>query len=107
MDDIIAFHTPTLDDRAWIRDLLDGVPFMNCEYGFGNMFLWIKLIDQAFRHSPFAKNIPPEEHAGIHGPVSLLHPLRERQVILHGEVQVQQVLIFPFFDPVLFEPVRR
>ena len=40
MDDIIAFHTPTLDDRAWIRDLLDGVPFMNCEYGFGNMFLW-------------------------------------------------------------------
>ena len=43
MDDIIAFHTPTLDDRAWIGDLLDGVPFMNCEYGFGNMFLWAEI----------------------------------------------------------------
>lgn len=40
MDDIITFHTPTLEDKAWIRELLDGVPFMNCEYGFGNMFLW-------------------------------------------------------------------
>jgi len=40
MDDIITFHTPTLEDKAWIEELLDGVPFMNCEYGFGNMFLW-------------------------------------------------------------------
>ena len=40
MDDIIAFHTPTLDDRQWIGELLDGASFMNCEYGFGNMLLW-------------------------------------------------------------------
>lgn len=40
MEDIITFHTPTLEDGAWIRGVLDGVPFMNCEYGFGNMFLW-------------------------------------------------------------------
>lgn len=43
MDDIIAFHTPTLEDRQWIEEILDGVPFMNCEYGFGNMFLWAEI----------------------------------------------------------------
>ena len=40
MGDIIAFHTPTLDDKQWVEEILEGVPFMNCEYGFGNMFLW-------------------------------------------------------------------
>lgn len=45
MDYITAFHTPTLDDRVWIREVLDGVPFMNCEYGFGNMFLWAEVFD--------------------------------------------------------------
>ncbi|MBR5273411.1 MAG: DUF2156 domain-containing protein [Clostridia bacterium] len=40
MDEIVAFHTPTLEDRAWIKKILDGVPFKNCEYGFGNIFLW-------------------------------------------------------------------
>ncbi len=40
MEDIVTFHTPTLDDRAWIKEILRGVPFKNCEYGFGNIFLW-------------------------------------------------------------------
>ena len=40
MDSIIPLHTPTLDDRAWVSEVLDGIDFMNCEYCFGNMFLW-------------------------------------------------------------------
>ena len=36
----IDFHKAELSDREWVKDILEGLDFMNCEYGFGTMFIW-------------------------------------------------------------------
>ena len=45
------------------------------------------------------------KNAGIHAPVSCFDFLRQAQVIIHREMDIQQVLVFASVYPVNFEPV--
>lgn len=37
---MLNFKKPEIDDRQWISECIKHVHSMNCEYTFGNMFLW-------------------------------------------------------------------
>ena len=37
---MLDFHSPNLDDKKWVKDLLLMSQFMGCEYTFGNMLIW-------------------------------------------------------------------
>ena len=67
------------------------------------------VIDDAFRHRPQPKDVTLEEHAGIHGAVSCFDLFRQAQVVVHGEMDVQQLLqarVFPFPPRLFLEGCR-
>lgn len=37
---MLEFYKPTIDDKAWVDECLKNVNSFNCEYTFGNLFVW-------------------------------------------------------------------
>ena len=56
---------------------------------------------------PQAAYIPLIEYAGIHGAVPCLDLLGKAQVIIHREMEIEQVLLTCCVDPADLEPVVR
>lgn len=42
---MLDFKTPTLSDKAWVKELLGYSDFRGCEYTFGNIFCWRDIYD--------------------------------------------------------------
>ena len=42
---MIDFHTPTLDDKDWIKARIDETVCPSCEYTFGNIFAYTAIMD--------------------------------------------------------------
>ncbi len=37
---MLDFHSPSLQDKKWAKELLSFSQYMGCEYSFGNMLIW-------------------------------------------------------------------
>lgn len=37
---MLNFQKPKIEDKIWVDECLNGVLSMNCEYTFGNLFVW-------------------------------------------------------------------
>ena len=60
------------------------------------------VVDQTVSRAPLAQNIALVKHAGVHGAVPCLDLFGQAEVILHGEVEVQDILQFNVFILKLF-----
>lgn len=37
---MLEFKTPEIDDKAWVDECFKHLKTMNCDYTFGNIFVW-------------------------------------------------------------------
>ena len=37
---MLEFKTPEIDDKAWVDECFKYLKTMNCDYTFGNIFVW-------------------------------------------------------------------
>ena len=63
-------------------------------------------VDNALGGCPFAEDIAIEKHAAVHLAVTLLYFLGQGQVVVHGEMEVQQALLAALVYPFPLEPMR-
>lgn len=45
---MLEFKKPEITDKQWVNDCLVHANSMNCEYTFGNLFIWQNHILQKF-----------------------------------------------------------
>ena len=45
---MLEFKTPQIEDKAWVDQCFKHLKTMNCDYTFGNMFVWTFLICSCF-----------------------------------------------------------
>lgn len=64
-------------------------------------------INKPLRNGPFPQNEAIIERAGVKGFIAFTDMRRKPWIILHREMQVEQIFFFPFQNPVGVEPMER
>ena len=70
------------------------------------LVIYKQVVYNALGSYPQPHDIPLEEYTRVHSPVPSLDVLGKRQVVVHCEMQIQEVLVLSFIYPFFLEPMR-